>query len=202
MAGSGWGRADAVLASQTDHGDAVGGVSCSPHRSPAPTRVQASAGTGGDGRAGQERNGASKHLFLLQQPQHLAGPTAAWTCQGCLSHWPHPDPWLPSPVLDGLSLGRRPCSWPALRTPGRHPASATATGEPRDWASRQENHGSALKLQGWGGKRHSFLWLMKSYSRVTQAPAATLSPSSQTTCCSVSPPPCESQQTQLFPAPP
>ena len=116
MAGSGWGRVDTVLAPQTDHGDAVDGVSCSPHRSPAPTRVQASAGTGGDGRAGQERNGASKHLFLLQQPQHLAGPTAASTCQGCLSHWPHPDPWLPPPVLDGLSLGQRPCSWPALGT--------------------------------------------------------------------------------------
>ena len=107
---------DTVLAPQTDHGDAVDGVSCSPHRSPAPTRVQASAGTGRDGRAGQERNGASKHLFLLQQPQHLAGPTAASTCQGCLSHWPHPDPWLPPPVLDGLSLGQRPCSWPALGT--------------------------------------------------------------------------------------
>lgn len=86
------------------------------HRSPAPTRVQASEGRGGDSHAGQEQNGASKHLFLLQQPQHLAGLTAAWMCQGRLSHWPHPDPWLPPLVLDGLSLWQRPCSWPALGT--------------------------------------------------------------------------------------
>ena len=174
------------------------------HRSPAPTHVQASEGRGGDGRAGQERNGASKHLFLLQQPQHLAGLTAAWMCQGCLSHWPHPDPWLPPPVLDGLSLGQSHAPgqpW-ALRTPGRYPASATATGEPGDWASRQTNHGGALKLQGWGRDRHSSLWLRRSDSRVAQALAASLPPSSQTTCCSVSPLPCESQKTQLLPAPP
>lgn len=34
--------------------------------------------------------GASKHLFLLQGPQHLAVHTAAWKDLSCLSHGSHP----------------------------------------------------------------------------------------------------------------